>query len=144
LPAYAKVFDVGLIPFRLNELTRAVNPIKLREYMSAGLPVVSTALPEVLRYRDFVSIAENAGDFIAACERIVAAGRVQGRSADRFDAGEKGPSRAAAARQTAMRTEDWAAKVAEIGRLVTRCTNGCRGSADAMSPPTAEQEQHAQ
>ena len=39
LPAYCRCFDVGLIPFRVNELTRAVNPIKLREYLAAGLPV---------------------------------------------------------------------------------------------------------
>ncbi|NNF27422.1 MAG: glycosyltransferase [Gemmatimonadetes bacterium] len=47
LPDYARWFDVALVPFRLNELTRAVNPIKLREYLSAGVPVVATALPEV-------------------------------------------------------------------------------------------------
>lgn len=48
LPDYARWFDVALVPFRQNELTRAVNPIKLREYLSAGVPVVATALPEVL------------------------------------------------------------------------------------------------
>ncbi|MBX6385679.1 MAG: glycosyltransferase [Microbispora sp.] len=47
LPAYAAHFDVALIPFVQNELTVAVNPIKLREYLSAGLPVVATALPEI-------------------------------------------------------------------------------------------------
>lgn len=47
LPGYARWFDVALVPFHLNELTRAVNPIKLREYLSAGVPVVATGLPEV-------------------------------------------------------------------------------------------------
>jgi len=50
LPGYVKYFDVGLIPFVVNELTKAVNPIKLREMMSAGCPVVSTNLPEVALY----------------------------------------------------------------------------------------------
>ena len=50
LPAYCQHFDVGLIPFKVNELTYAVNPIKLREYLSAGLPVVSTPMPEVQLY----------------------------------------------------------------------------------------------
>ncbi len=50
LPAFCRGFEVGLIPFKLNALTRAVNPIKLREYLAAGLPVVSTPLPEVERY----------------------------------------------------------------------------------------------
>ena len=48
VPAYCAGFDVGLIPFVLNELTRNVNPIKLREYLSAGLPVVSSAIPYTL------------------------------------------------------------------------------------------------
>jgi glycosyltransferase involved in cell wall biosynthesis len=52
LPAYAAAFDVGLIPFEVNELTTAVNPIKLREYLSAGLPVVSTTLPELAPFAD--------------------------------------------------------------------------------------------
>ena len=47
LPAYAACFSVGIIPFIINELTEAVNPVKLREMLAAGMPVVSTALPEV-------------------------------------------------------------------------------------------------
>jgi glycosyltransferase involved in cell wall biosynthesis len=50
LPAYVARFTVGIIPFVVNDLTRSVNPIKLREMLSAGCPVVSTALPEVARY----------------------------------------------------------------------------------------------
>jgi predicted dehydrogenase/nucleoside-diphosphate-sugar epimerase/glycosyltransferase involved in cell wall biosynthesis len=50
LPAACKGFAVGLIPYVLSERMRYVNPLKLREYLSAGLPVVSTAVPEVVRY----------------------------------------------------------------------------------------------
>jgi len=50
LPFYISSFTVGIIPFVVNDLTRSVNPIKLREMLSAGCPVVSTALPEVARY----------------------------------------------------------------------------------------------
>lgn len=50
LPAYVGQFTVGLIPFKVSTLTRAVNPIKLREMLAAGCPVVSTALPEVDAY----------------------------------------------------------------------------------------------
>src|SRR5262249_14366028 len=38
LPGYARYFDIGLIPFVLNQLTRAVNPLKLLEYFALGLP----------------------------------------------------------------------------------------------------------
>lgn len=71
LPSYAAAFDVGIIPFQVNELTASVNPLKLLEYLACGLPVVSTALPEVLKFSDVVYIAENAGGFISAIEKAL-------------------------------------------------------------------------
>ena len=47
LPQYARYFDAGLIPFVLNELTKAVNPLKLMEYYALGLPVISSRLPDI-------------------------------------------------------------------------------------------------
>ncbi len=47
LPAYCKGFDVAINPFVINELTLAANPLKVREYLAAGLMVVSTDIPEV-------------------------------------------------------------------------------------------------
>jgi glycosyltransferase involved in cell wall biosynthesis len=47
LPAYAKAFDVALNPFRVNQLTLNASPLKVREYLAAGLPVVATPIPEV-------------------------------------------------------------------------------------------------
>jgi len=47
LPGYSKAFDVAINPFRINQLTLNSNPLKVREYLAAGLPVVSTDLPEV-------------------------------------------------------------------------------------------------
>lgn len=47
LPKHANYFDVGLIPFVVNDLTKAVNPLKLMEYFALGLPVISTALPDI-------------------------------------------------------------------------------------------------
>ncbi|MDJ0656795.1 MAG: glycosyltransferase [Xanthomonadales bacterium] len=68
LPAYCSVFDVGIIPFKVNELTRHVNPIKLREYLSAGLPVVSTPMDEVSHFAPDCRVAGNVEGFIEACE----------------------------------------------------------------------------
>jgi len=47
LPNYLQCFDVCLIPFKLTSMTRGCNPIKMYEYLSTGIPVVSTPLPEV-------------------------------------------------------------------------------------------------
>jgi glycosyltransferase involved in cell wall biosynthesis len=72
LPGYCRGFDVAVIPFVVNELTRHVNPIKLREYLAAGLPVVSTPLPEVRAYEPHVRVADSAETFAAACQEAVA------------------------------------------------------------------------
>ena len=116
LPAYAKAFDVGLIPFRDNDLTRAVNPIKLREYLSAGLPVVSTPMPEVRRYGELVHIASDAASFVAACERALmesSAGEIQSR-------------------QTAMRAESWSSKVAQLSAHVQATADQVRSETSAV------------
>ncbi|MBN2171173.1 MAG: glycosyltransferase [Candidatus Krumholzibacteriota bacterium] len=65
LPEYLAHCRVGIIPFVVNELTRAVNPIKLREMLAAGCPVVSTALPEVGRYTEGVDVAASDAEFVA-------------------------------------------------------------------------------
>lgn len=47
LPQYVHCFDVCLIPFTINDLTLATNPVKLYEYLAAGKPVVASRLPEL-------------------------------------------------------------------------------------------------
>lgn len=48
LPKHLACFDVAMIPFLDNDLIKATNPIKLYEYLAAGVPTVSTVLPEIL------------------------------------------------------------------------------------------------
>ncbi len=72
LPRYAACFDAGIIPFQVNELTRSVNPLKLLEYLSLGIPVVSSYMPDVARFSDVVSIAHSPQDFLAALDRALA------------------------------------------------------------------------
>lgn len=103
LPAYLRHFDVGLIPFRMNRLTRAVNPIKLREYLAAGLPVVSSPMAAVLDYQPAVQVATSLDEFIDACDRALAM-TVDGRAADR---------------QALVRIESWRSRVERISTLVT-------------------------
>lgn len=67
LPAYAKTFDVALMPFALNEATEFINPTKTLEYMAAGKPIVSTAVPDVVRnFSPIVKVARSQDGFVAA------------------------------------------------------------------------------
>jgi glycosyltransferase involved in cell wall biosynthesis len=68
IPTYLHGFDVSLIPFQINDLTRAVNPVKFFEYIAAGQPVVATPLPELLRFQETCAIAASGDDFIACIE----------------------------------------------------------------------------
>lgn len=63
LPAYIKGMDVCLMPYRLNEATRNIYPLKLHEYMATGKPVVTTAIPAVESFRDLMYVADNAEAF---------------------------------------------------------------------------------
>lgn len=63
LPEYLRQFRVALIPFLVNELTKATNPVKLYEYLAAGKPVVATDLPEMHVAGDLVQLATDASSF---------------------------------------------------------------------------------
>ncbi len=100
LPAWCKGFDVALMPFVENELAASSNPLKVREYLAAGLPVVSTPVPEVERL-GLCRIASGEDAFVAAVREALAEG--------------PGPSRA---RSRAVAHESWEAKVEELRRAV--------------------------
>jgi glycosyltransferase involved in cell wall biosynthesis len=102
LPAYCKGLDVGIIPYKIDERMRFVNPLKMREYLSAGLPVVSTAVPEVTRYPDLVQVASTPDEWVAAIERALANNSTEAR----------------AARTAAMKTETWSARVAQVAQTI--------------------------
>jgi glycosyltransferase involved in cell wall biosynthesis len=104
LPRYAKGFDVATCPFVTNELTRNINPIKLREYLSAGLPVVASGIPEAAFYQDSCRLVEGKEAFLAACDAAV-----------REDTPELRKKRS-----EAMRRETWENKAAESLRIALR------------------------
>ncbi len=99
LPGYCKGFDVAIMPFRINELTLNANPLKVREYLAAGLPVVSTAIPEV-EVLGQCRIASDKDAFVAEVEAALR---------------EPGPRHE---RSEAIRSESWEARVEEIRRHV--------------------------
>jgi glycosyltransferase involved in cell wall biosynthesis len=97
LPTYCKGFDVALMPFRISELTLNANPLKVREYLAAGLPVVSTAIPEV-EVLGQCRIGRDADSFIREVEAALTA---------------PGPN---PERSRAMSSESWEARLEEIGQ----------------------------
>lgn len=105
LPGYCKAFDVAMIPFVINELTKSVNPIKLREYLAAGLPVVSVDLPEVRNYGELIRISRDTNDFIRNIENCL-------KTTDEKQKGR---------RSVAMAKEDWNSKVLEIEKVLSVC-----------------------
>ena len=104
LPAWVAAADVGLIPYRHNRYTASVFPMKVYEYLAAGLPVVSTRLP-ALRDLEGPTFAEGVDEFEAAIEGALGANTAERR----------------AARRELARSHSWESRIEEIGRLVAEC-----------------------
>jgi glycosyltransferase involved in cell wall biosynthesis len=74
LPAYLKGFAAALLPSALNDYTRGMFPMKFFEYLAAGCPVVSTALPALRAYAHVASLAASHDEFVAALEAALRGG----------------------------------------------------------------------
>lgn len=71
LPEIMSGFDVALMPFARNEATRSISPTKTLEYLAAGLPVVSTRVPDVVSdFGELVDLQDDGAGFAAACRRV--------------------------------------------------------------------------
>lgn len=66
LPSFVQHWSAALLPFRDTPQIRACNPLKLREYLASGAPIVSTPFPAVEAYGDIVRIADTPDSFAAA------------------------------------------------------------------------------
>jgi glycosyltransferase involved in cell wall biosynthesis len=103
LPAYSQHWSAGLIPFLDNAQIRASNPLKLREYLAAGQPIVATPFPAMLPYAEHLAVATTPAAF-----------------ADALRATLVDPPGAAAARQAAVAGESWDARAAAAAALIDR------------------------
>jgi glycosyltransferase involved in cell wall biosynthesis len=91
LPAYVHSFDIGLLPFRIQPLTLGTNPVKIYEYLAAGLPVMAVPLPEMEQFGDLVRTGLGQAFIEAVGEELTLAP----------------PLEAFAARQAFARKETW-------------------------------------
>ena len=81
LPQWLAGWKVGLLPFLLHAATLRANPIKILEYLAAGLPVVATAVPDTALYRPAgVCVAQDARAFLAGCDAAIAENRFKSTS----------------------------------------------------------------
>lgn len=74
LPAYLACFDVATIPLVVNEVTHAVSPLKLFEYMAGGKPVVTPPLREASRFRG-VLVGHDREEYVEQLRRAVELGK---------------------------------------------------------------------
>jgi glycosyltransferase involved in cell wall biosynthesis len=72
LPSWAKAFDVAIYPGGQNEFVRNANPLKIREYLATGKPVVSVWSREVERFASVVRIARTHEDFLSEIDDVLA------------------------------------------------------------------------
>ncbi len=77
---YVTHFDVGIIPFQVRQLTHSSNPIKMYEYLAAGVPVVATPIQECVQYQPYIRIAGSADDFIVKIEEARNVGEQEKRN----------------------------------------------------------------
>jgi len=74
LPAYGKAFTAAIIPYHLTPQVLHSNPIKLREYLAMGKPIVSVSTPEIDKFSRYVAIARTREEFLARLDQAVAHG----------------------------------------------------------------------
>lgn len=112
MPTYLAAFSCCLVPFDGSELSRGVNPIKLREYLAAGRPTVSTPVPAVMPYEGVIEIADGAGAFADAVQASLEAPN------DTTEARER--------RRARVANEDWDGVVDRIEPVLRRLLSANR------------------
>jgi glycosyltransferase involved in cell wall biosynthesis len=103
LPAVLRGAAAGVIPYRHSRLTASIFPMKVYEYLAAGLPVVATGLP-ALKGVDDIALVQGVDQTVAALERALV---------------EDSPERRRA-RSDAAQGHSWEARLVEIGAALRR------------------------
>ncbi len=81
LPRWAHAFDVAIYPNRLTRQTKHANPLKIREYLATGKPIVSITTPVTIQFKDLILLADNREDYLAAIERALTEDTLEKREA---------------------------------------------------------------
>lgn len=106
LARYPQHFDVCLMPYRMNDYSKYIFPLKLYEYLAGGRPAISMPLPALGGFEDLVPLATTVDEWERVIERLLAPG---GDDAVR-----------SALRQAEAQRHDWNVIVDEIARSLAR------------------------
>jgi glycosyltransferase involved in cell wall biosynthesis len=103
LPDYGRHFSAAILPFRLTQEAFHANPLKLREYLAMGKPVVSVSIPEAERLADVIAIARTPENFLACLDKVVR---------------DPGDEETVARRIQRVASSSWEARVNELSKHV--------------------------
>ncbi len=113
LPEFAREAAVLVMPFVVNAATRAMQPLKMKEYLASGRPVVSPDLPAVRAWADCLDMAEDAEDFVRFVRLRLATGLPESQRAAR----------------TRLADESWQTKACQLEQLAFPVLAPARGTA---------------
>ena len=63
--------DAYILPFKVNKLIEAVDPVKLYEYINFSKNIISIYYDEIARFEEFVFFYEDADQYIDALKRLM-------------------------------------------------------------------------
>jgi glycosyltransferase involved in cell wall biosynthesis len=68
VPSYVMGFEVGLMPYKQNRHAEHINPLKLYDYLAAGIPVAAINIPSTREFGQYVQLAHGVDDFQRAVQ----------------------------------------------------------------------------
>jgi len=104
IPLYGKEFDVAIMPWNRSRWIEFCNPIKIKEYLALGKPVVSTYYPEIEPYSDLVYVARDYDAFVS-CIRSAAQERDPAKQEER---------------RKRVQNETWDSKIEQIKTIIEK------------------------
>ncbi len=104
VPHYVKGFQVGLMPYLENRHAENISPLKLYEYLAAGLPVASVNIPAAREFSSYIHVTDDTQDFTQAVQKALA---------------DVSPERCQTRKEVATR-HTWEARVEYLSELIRR------------------------
>jgi glycosyltransferase involved in cell wall biosynthesis len=106
LGAYPQHFDVCTMPYRVDDYTKYIYPLKMHEYLASGRPVVSAPIDSVEEFSSVIGLARTPGDWLRAVENALGS--------------EENASDRRAQRQAVAREHDWEVISHRIARTIAQ------------------------